>query len=140
MVTPNTLRMAGFGTIGLSALSFAMSFVGGSAPAEMRYRIDTKPTVMTVAYKAYGNPEAADGKYWLARVVLENEGESSMHDVAVSYRIPEYVDWTTPRNIDEVLPGQTRVLPIYPKLPTKVTNLRSRTPSSLEVKFVWDFS
>jgi hypothetical protein len=93
---------------------------------------------MTVAYKAYGNSSAADGKYWLARMVMENEGDSAIEDVAISYRIPDYLDWSTPRTIDEILPGQTRIGNFYPKLPTKVTRLRSRTPSSIEFKMTWN--
>lgn len=138
MIQPKNLRLAGIGTLGLSLASLAAGLIDRRAPGEMRYTIHTRPTVMTVAYKAYGNPEAAEGKYWLARLVLENDGESPLHDVSVSYRIPDYIDWTTPRTIDEMLPGQTRVVPIYPKLPTKVTNLRSRTPSSLELRFKWN--
>ncbi|MEZ6003813.1 MAG: hypothetical protein R3F33_06465 [Planctomycetota bacterium] len=129
------LALAAFGA---AALSFGAGLFGGQAPGKFDYRLTIKPTVMTVAYKAYGNREAADGKYWMARMVMGNSGESALKDVTVSYRIPDYVDWTTPQTIPAVLPGQTRVLPIYPKLPAKVTNLRSRTPGSLEVKLAWN--
>ena len=138
MFTPTQLRTASFGAFGASLLTLGLGLFGGPEAGDFEYRLDVKPTVMTVAYKAYGNEDAADGKYWLARVVMENDGESALEDVAVSYRIPDYLDWTTPQTIEEVLPGQTRVVPIYPKLPTRVTNLRSRTPSSLEIKFAWN--
>lgn len=138
MFTPSQMRTAGFGAFGASLLTLGLGLFGGPGAGDLEYRLDVKPTVMTVAYKAYGNEDAADGKYWLARVVMENDGESALEDVAVSYRIPDYLDWTTPQTIDEVLPGQTRVVPIYPKLPTRVTSLRSRTPSSLEIKFAWN--
>lgn len=138
MFTPSQMRTAGFGAFGASLLTLGLGLFGGPGAGDLEYRLDVKPTVMTVAYKAYGNEDAADGKYWLARVVMENDGESALEDVAVSYRIPDYLDWTTPQTIEEVLPGQTRVVPIYPKLPTRVTSLRSRTPSSLEIKFAWN--
>lgn len=138
MFTPSQMRTASFGAFGASLLTLGLGLFGGPGAGDLEYRLDVKPTVMTVAYKAYGNEDAADGKYWLARVVMENDGESALEDVAVSYRIPDYLDWTTPQTIEEVLPGQTRVVPIYPKLPTRVTSLRSRTPSSLEIKFAWN--
>ena len=138
MLPANTLRKIAFGSLGLSALSLAMATFSSSGTGELSYQMKVKPTVMSVAYKAYGNPEAADGKYWLARIVVENNGDGPLEDVSVSYRIPEYLDWSTPRTVEEMLPGQTRVLPIFPKFPSKLTNLRSRTPSSLEVKFAWN--
>ncbi|MDF1839567.1 MAG: hypothetical protein P1V35_16985, partial [Planctomycetota bacterium] len=138
MFTSPQKRLAGLAALGFSAASLLFSFFSGDAPGKLDYQLAVKPTVMTVAYKAYGNSSAADGKYWLARMVMENDGESTIEDVAISYRIPDYLDWSTPRTIDELLPGQTRVGNFYPKLPTKVTRLRSRTPSSIEFKMSWN--
>lgn len=109
-------------------------FAGAPAAGTLKVDLETKPTVMTVAYKAYGNAEAADGKYWLGKLVMKNTGESPLSDLNVSYRVPEYIDWTTPDTAAEVLPGQSAVLPIYPRFPKSVTEIRTRTPSQLEVK------
>ncbi len=106
-------------------------------PGNLTYKIYHKKTVMTVAYKAYGNPEAAEGKYWLSKTVLENSGQGPVRDIQVSYQIPGWIDWTTPDNAPELLPGQTLVLAYYPKLPAKVTHIRSRTPTSLEIKIIY---
>ncbi len=137
MLTSPQKRITGFAVLGLSAISLLTSAFTGSDAGKLDYHLAVKPTVMTVAYKAYGNSSAADGKYWVARMVMENDGESTVEDISISYRIPEYVDWTTPQVIDELLPGQTRIGSFYPKLPTKVTRLRSRTPSSIEFKMSW---
>ncbi len=95
-------------------------------------------TVMTVAYKAYGNPEAAGGKYWFSKVVLQNVGTAPLRDVRVSYQVPDYISWTTPDEAPEILPGATTVFPFYPKFPAKVTSLRTRTPAQLEIKIDFD--
>ena len=93
---------------------------------------------MTVAYKTYGNPEAAQGKYWFAKSVLENTGNGSLRNVKISYQIPDYIAWTTPDEVAEILPGETVVFVYYPKFPAKVTNIRTQTPATLEVKIEYD--
>jgi hypothetical protein len=94
-----------------------------------------KKTLMTIAYKAYGNPEAAMGKYWLSKLVMQNTGKSPLKGIKVSYQIPDYIAWTTAdEDKPELLPGQTSVFMYYPKLPRSVTEIRTKTPASLEVK------
>ena len=108
---------------------------GGSGAGELGRTLYCKDHVMTVAYKAYGNPEAADGKYWLAKLVLDNSGKGPLKDVKVSYRIPRWLEeWSTPEVTPVLWPGQTYVLPIYPPLPSKVAELRTRTTATVEVK------
>jgi hypothetical protein len=93
---------------------------------------------MSCAYKAYGNPEAVGGRYWFARTVLQNTGKSVVKNVHVSYQIPGFMNWTTPDEAAEILPNQTVVFVYYPKFPSKLTELRSRTPAVLEVKIEYD--
>lgn len=112
--------------------------MAGAGAGKLDLKIQTRPTMMTVAYKAYGNPEAVDGKYWLAKVVMRNTGDSPLSHLAVSYRIPGHVEWTTPDTAAEVLPGQTLVMPIYPRFTSAVTKTRTRTPASLEVKIDYE--
>ena len=45
---------------------------------------------------------------------------------------------TTPETHPEILPGQMIVVPIYPRLPAKVTQITSMTPASLDVKIEYD--
>jgi hypothetical protein len=125
--------------LGLGSL-VGYATTGGDADGtgELEYRIDVKPTVMTFAYKVYGNEDAADGKYWLARIRAENEGDAPLDDLRVSYRVPGYLDsWTTPQSTAQLLPGQTASLAIYPQFPRSLTTIRSRTPATLEVKLAW---
>src|SRR5687767_13877701 len=106
--------------LGLVAISF---FVGGKGNGALDLKFVAKPTLMTAAYKVYGNPQAVGGKYWLGKVTLKNTGSGSLKDVRISYRIPDYVDWTTPESHTEVLPNQTVVFAIYPRLPGRVTDI-----------------
>jgi len=136
---PRTVRLALGGFAVLLGLTLMLGWqLSRPGSGELRSLIYNKPTVMTVAYKAYGNPEAANGKYWFAKVVLENTGKGPLRDVKVSYQIPEYIPWTTPDQAPELLPGQTAVFVWYPKFPASVTRIRSRTPASLEVKFEYN--
>ncbi len=128
------LAIAGVAILASGLGISAAHLFGGAEPGTLDVKIHSKPTVMTVAYKAYGNAEAADGKYWLAKLVMQNTGGTPLSDLKVSYRVPDYIDWTTPDSAAVVLPGQTTVLPIYPRFPASITNIRTRTPTQLELK------
>lgn len=143
MPLSSTIRLAplaaGGGLAVFGGVLLLIGLVSGGGEGKLDYQIDVKPTVMTVAYKAYGNPEAADGKYWLGKVELENDGDASLDNLEVSYRIPGHLDsWTTPEAAEQLLPGQTASLAIYPQLPRSVTTIRTRTPATLEVKLAWE--
>jgi hypothetical protein len=122
----------GLAIVGLGLV--AISFFVGKGKGDLDLKFVAKPTLMTAAYKVYGNPQAVGGKYWLGKVTLKNTGSGSLKDMKISYRIPDYLDWTTPVNYSEVLPNQTVVYAIYPRLPGRVTDITSMTNSSLEVK------
>jgi hypothetical protein len=138
---PSPRKLALFGGLGLLALGLLLLLcwvVFGRGGGVLSAKVYWQPTVMTVAYKTYGNPEAARGKYWFAKSVLENTGKGSLKNVKISYQIPDYIGWTTPDEVAEILPGETVVFVYYPKFPAKVTNIRTRTPATLEVKIDYD--
>lgn len=115
-----------------------MWVAGGRKPGDLTWDIVAKKSVMSVAYKAYANAAAGNGRYYLSKTVFRNRGEGSVHDVAISYQIPDYVSWTTPDKFPEILPGQTVVDVYYPTLPQRVAEFTSAQPSTLEVKISWD--
>lgn len=115
-----------------------VSFLLGNGKGAVDLTLVDKPTLMTAAYKVYGNKDAVNGKYWLGKLTLKNSGNGSLKNVAISYHIPNYLDWTTPEVHPEILPGQTLVYAIYPRLPSSITKITSQTPSSLEVKIEYD--
>ena len=137
LVTRRTLMYSGLGLMagGAAALGgYALLRGRGS----LSYKVYHQRMVMSVAYKAYGNPEAVGGRYWFARTVLQNTGKGVVKNVRVSYQIPGFMGWTTPDEAAEILPNQTVVFVFYPKFPSKLTELRSRTPATLEAKIEYD--
>ena len=126
----------GYGAIGL--ILIALSFFIGKPKGDLNIKIKTAPCVMPMAYKVYGNPEVEDGKYYLAKIVLENTGKGSISNLQISYRVPDYIDWTTPQTYSELLPGQTTVDLFYPKFPSKILNILNETTSSVEIKIKYN--
>jgi hypothetical protein len=96
-----------------------------------------RKSLMTFAYKVYANPAAENGRYFVSKIIFHNDGTSPVHDLSVSYQIPDYIPWTTPENRAEVPPGQTIVQLFYPQLPSKVTQLTNETTATLETKIRW---
>jgi len=131
------LLAAGIALLTIGAGTAGYSLLSGAA-GQLSTKVYHQRAVLTGAYKTYGNPSAVGGKYWFAKVVLDNSGQAPLRDIRVSYQIPEYISWTTPDETPELLPGQTAVFPFYPKFPARVTNIQTRTPSVLEIKIDYD--
>jgi hypothetical protein len=113
-------------------------FVGGPGQGSLSWDIATKKSVMTVAYKAYANPSAGDGRWFLSKTIFRNKGPGPVRNLQVSYQIPDYVGWTTPEKYDEILAGQTIIDLYYPKLPAKVAELTSPQSATLEIKIAYE--
>ncbi|MEZ0258385.1 MAG: hypothetical protein ACAI37_24110, partial [Chthoniobacter sp.] len=96
-----------------------------------------KKSLMTFAYKVYGNPAAQNGRHFLSKMVFTNKGTGPVRDFSISYQIPDYIPWTTAETHAEIQPGQTVVGLFYPQLPSKVTQLTSQTTVTLETKVRW---
>src|SRR6266566_122067 len=96
-----------------------------------------RKSLMTFAYKVYGDPAAQNGRYFLSKIAFHNDGSSPVHDFSISYQIPGYISWTTPETHSEIPPGQTIVQLYYPQLPSWVTQLTSQTTATLETKIHW---
>lgn len=96
-----------------------------------------KKSLMTFAYKVYGNPAAQNGRHFLSKIVFANKGTGPVRDFSISYQIPDYIPWTTASTHAEIQPGQTVVELYYPQLPSKVTQLTSQTTVTLETKVRW---
>lgn len=96
-----------------------------------------RKSIMTFGYKVYGDPAAENGRFFLSKMVFRNDGSGPVHDLSVSYQIPDYVSWTTPATQSELPAGQTAVSLYYPQLPAKVTGLTSRSTATLETKIRW---
>ncbi|RUM89595.1 MAG: hypothetical protein DSZ25_00435, partial [Thermovibrio sp.] len=114
----------------LSAILFAANFFIKPPPSHLDIQIRVKPAIMPIAYKVYGNPKAFNGRFWLAKLTLTNTGKQEIRNLKVSYRVPGYIDWTTPTLYEEVLPGQTVIDRFYPQFPIKILNILNPTTST----------
>ncbi len=132
------LLFAGIGLILLSVVFFGLHFFIKPPPSTLDIQIRSKPAVMPIAYKVYGNPEALNGRFWLIKLVLTNTGKSNITDLKISYRIPDYIDWTTPSVYKEIIPNQTVIDRFYPKFPPKIINVMNPTPSTVEIKLSYN--
>jgi len=122
----------------LSGVFISLHFFLKPPPSNLEMKIRSKPAIMPIAYKVYGNPDALDGRFWLVKLVLTNTGEGSVKNLKISYRIPDYIDWTTPSIYKEVIPGQTVIDRFYPKFPPKIINVMNPTPASVEIKISYN--
>src|SRR5437016_2392061 len=64
-----------------------------------------RKSLMTFAYKIYGDPSVENGRFFLSKIVFHNDGTGPVHDLSVSYQIPDYVPWTTPVTQSELPAG-----------------------------------
>jgi len=128
------LRVGGVVSLAVAAALGVAYVLTRPPPGRLTFNIENKPAVMSAAYKVYGNRSAGDGRYWLSKVVIKNEGGSPLEDVTTSFQIPGFVEWTTPRAYSRILPGQTVVSLFYPRLPDSVATKTTTTTEHVELK------
>ena len=125
------LALLGFLCIGI------YMFKGGSGGKLTWDSPIVRKSIMTFAYKIYGDRSVQNGRYFLSKLVFHNTGTGPVRDLSISYQIPDYVSWTTPETYPEIPAGHTVVQLYYPQLPSKVTQLNSPTTATLETKIRW---
>lgn len=132
------LLAAGCGLLVASAALVAAHFLTAPDPGHISMQIEVKPAVMTSAYKVYANRAAGEGRYWLAKVVLKNDGGRTLENVETSFQVPGQIAWTTPRKYPELLPGQTVVALFYPRFPDSVAGKTTNTTEQVEFRVAHD--
>lgn len=128
------LRVSGVVLIAAAIAVGGAYLLNRPPPGRLTFNIETKPALMSAAYKVYGNRSAGDGRYWLSKVVIKNEGGSAVENVTTSFQIPGFVEWTNPRSYARILPGQTIVSLFYPRLPDSVATKTTTTTEHVELK------
>ena len=130
-ISAAVLSLAGLACIGLF-------FFKGAGAGKLSWDDPiVRKSIMSFAYKIYGDPAVENGRFFLSKIVFHNAGIGPVHDLSVSYHIPGYVDWTTPQTQSELPPGQTWVALYYPQLPKTVTDLSDDTNANLETRIRW---
>jgi len=100
--------------------------------------IEKSAFIMPAAHRVYANPDALDGKYYLFKAKITNNSTETLHDVTVRYRIPNYIDWTELTVSGEMFPGQTLVVPCYPKFKNEITEKTTESVEKAEIEISWD--
>lgn len=119
----------------LTALSFRSTKVN---PDDIDISIDKTAFIMPAAHRVYSNPDALNGKYYLFKAKITNNSSTTLQDLVVRYRIPNFVDWTELSVSGQMLPGQTVVVPCYPKLNDDITEKTTSSVEKTEIEVSWD--
>jgi hypothetical protein len=94
--------------------------------------------IMPAAYKVYANPDALNGEYYLFKMLMNNDGKTTLNDVKVSYRIPNFVDWTDLESIPKIYPGQNAVVRCYPQFKEDIVNKMTQSQEKVEIKITYN--
>ena len=123
--------------LGLALAAF--SFTGSkSSTDDIDVTIEKASFIMPAAHRVYANPDAMDGKYYLFKAKITNNSSQTLEDVTVKYRIPNHIDWTELTVSGEMFPGQTLVVPCYPKFKNEITEKTTESVEKAEIEIVWD--
>ncbi len=120
----------------LLAGSFLFNFSADSGDLDIE--IQKASFIMPSAHKVYANPEAFNGKYHLFKAKLTNNTGKTLEDVTVRYQIPGYIEWTELKVSGEMFPGQTLVVPCYPKFNDDITKKTTSSIEKAQIEISWD--
>jgi hypothetical protein len=93
---------------------------------------------MPAAYKVYANSDALNGEYYLFKMLMTNEGKNTISDAKVTYRIPNYVDWTDLETIPRIYPGQHVVVRCYPQFKDDIVNKMTQSQEKVEIRITYN--
>ena len=116
-------------------LTYSLPKKPAAGYCELELSFKCKPRLMAATYKAYGNPDISNGSMWVAKAVFKNSGECNIRNLKVSYKLGEYSDWSIPNTYSLVVPGGYVVDLYYPVISPKITQLLTRTPVDVRVKY-----
>ncbi|MBA7673843.1 hypothetical protein ES703_82049 [subsurface metagenome] len=106
-----------------------------SGYCELDLSLRCKPRLTPAIYKVYGNLDILNGDMWVAKAIFKNTGASNIRDLKISYKLGEYSDWSIPTTYSLIVPGGCVVDLYYPVISTRVTELSSRTPVDVRVRY-----
>jgi len=119
-------------------LAYSLPEKPASGYCELELLLKSKPRLMAATYKVYGNPDISEGSMWVAKAIFKNSGESNIHNLKISYKLGEYSDWSVPQSYSLIVPGGYAVDLYYPVISSKITQLLSRTPVDVQIKYDYE--
>ncbi len=121
--------------IGAASLLYYFLRWGGNGNLDVK--ITNAPVIMPAAYKVYGNQDALSGKYYLFKMLLTNNGSSTMDNLKVEYRIPGYIDWTELDKVPYLYPGQSSVVACYPKFKDDIVDKTTASKEKADIRITF---
>ena len=106
-----------------------------AAPLKVDVSIRHKKRLMSAVYKVYGEMEAGDGAYWVAKTIFKNAGKAPIYDLKISYRLGDYTEASVADPYSYVAPGGVVVDRYYPLIRSNVTELKNETPVQLYTRY-----
>lgn len=102
-------------------------------------KVSSASYMMPSVYKVYANPQAlGNGEYYFFKMLLTNNGTTTMNDVKISYRIPNFIDWTDLQEVPNVYPGQHVVVRCYPHFKDDIIAKMTQSQESGEIKIEYN--
>jgi len=115
------------------SLPAARALAAGKPEVDVDVRY--KKRLMAAVYKVYGDTEAMDGAYWVAKTVFKNTGKVPIHDLKIYYKLGDYTDLSVPEEYSVVAAGGVVVDRYYPLISGRVAELKNQTPLQLYVRY-----
>ena len=123
--------------VGLLLLTAGAAHLG-QTPAKLTWtQPEFRSSLMTFAYKVYGNSKVENGRHFLSKITFKNTGQVPITDFAISYKLQDYIPWTDPETMPEIPAGFAFAKLYYPRLPAEVTKLHTQTTCTLQIKAQW---
>lgn len=116
-------------------LTYSLPEKPATGYCELDLSLKYKPRLMAATHKVYGNPDISDGDMWVAKAIFKNTGQCNIRNLKVSYKLGEYSDWSIPKSYSLIVPGGYVVDLYYPVISSKVTELLTRTPVDVRIKY-----
>ena len=114
-------------------------FIGDfSKSGDIDVTIDKADFIMPAVHRVYANPNALNGKYYLFKAKITNKNNRTLEDVTVRYQVPGYIEWTELVVSGQMFPGQTLVVPCYPKFDDKITEKTTESAEKAQIEISWD--
>ncbi len=132
---PLVLLLAGAGLLWKGSQSDRVPIISGEG--DLSVQIMPMAAVMPAAYKVYANPVALDGRYYFAKLVLDNKGQGALKDVKVEYAIPGFINWTTAADIKYILPQGSAAVTIYPQFPQSITQKTTESAERAQIRITY---
>ncbi|MGZ3765962.1 MAG: hypothetical protein ACXVA2_14935 [Mucilaginibacter sp.] len=104
----------------------------------LNVKINSASYIMPSVYKVYSNEQALNGEYYFFKMLMTNDGTSTLHDVKVSYQVPGYIDWTELQTIPQIYPGQHVVVKCYPHFKDNVVQKMTQSQETGEIKIEYN--